>query len=153
MRWTISMLEAKVPPPLLVILLAGIVWLSPRAQAPAGVLPAVGVALIVAGLGINAFSKVPYRRAGTSVSPIRPDSATALITSGPYRFSRNPMYLGYALALLGWAVWLAQPMGLLAFAGFIAYITRFQIMPEERYLSSLFPTQYAAYSREVRRWI
>ena len=62
------------------------------------------------------------------------------------------MYLGYALALLGWAFCLVQPWGLLAVAFFMAYINRFQILPEERYLSCRFPTQYAAYRRAVRRW-
>jgi protein-S-isoprenylcysteine O-methyltransferase Ste14 len=62
------------------------------------------------------------------------------------------MYLGYAVALLGWSALLAQPLGLLAVAFFVAYITRFQILPEERHLSSRFPAQYAAYSRAVRRW-
>jgi protein-S-isoprenylcysteine O-methyltransferase Ste14 len=104
------------------------------------------------GLGINAWPKVLFRRAGTSVSPVRPALASALVTQGPYRFSRNLMYLGYAVALLGWSIYLAQPWGLLVVAFFMAYITRFQILPEERHLSSRFPAQYAAYSRAVRRW-
>jgi protein-S-isoprenylcysteine O-methyltransferase Ste14 len=147
-----SALEAKVPPSVLVALLAGIVWFLPRTHAQSVALSCIGATLIVAGLGINAWPKVLFRRAGTSVSPVQPALATALVTHGPYRFSRNPMYLGYALALLGWVSWLAQPWGLLAVAIFVAYITRFQILPEERHLSSRFPAQYAAYSRAVRRW-
>ena len=147
-----SALETKVPPPVLVVLLAGVTWLLPRSDEPVVLLSAAGLALIVAGLAINAWPKVLFHRAGTSVSPIRPTSAVALVTSGPYRFSRNPMYLGYALGLLGWSAWLAQPFGPLTVIFFVAYITRFQIVPEERCLSSRFPAEYAAYRRAVRRW-
>ncbi len=140
------------PPPVLVALLAGIVWVLPRNHAPSVVLSCIGAALVAAGLGINAWPKVLFRRAGTSVSPVQPALASVLVTQGPYRFSRNPMYLGYALALLGWSTCLAQPWGLLTVASFVAYITHFQILPEERHLSSRFPAQYAAYSRAVRRW-
>lgn len=152
MRGAMSALEAKVPPPVLVALLAGAIWFLPRAFEPSPLLSAAGIAFVVTGLGINAWPKFLFRRARTSVSPVRPALASALVTHGPYRFSRNPMYLGYAVALLGWSVWLAQPWGLLGVAFFVAYITRFQILPEERHLSSRFPAQYAAYSRAVRRW-
>ena len=148
-----SVIEKKVPPPVLVGVLAVITWLLPRAAEPSSLLSAVGIALLVAGLGINAWPKVLFRRVGTSVSPVQPELASALIIHGPYRFSRNPMYLGYALALLGLSAWLAQPWGLLAVVFFVAYITRFQILPEERYLFSRFPMQYAIYCKAVRRWV
>lgn len=152
MRGAMSALEAKVPPPVLVALLAAAIWFSPRAYEPSSPLSFAGIALVVAGLGLNAWPKALFRRVGTSVSPVQPALASALVTHGPYRFTRNPMYLGYAVALLGLSFWLARPCGLLAVAFFVAYITRFQILPEERHLSSRFPAQYAAYSRAVRRW-
>lgn len=147
-----SALEAKVPPPFLLGMLGALTWLCPRTLEPSAVLSSAGVALLAVGLGINAWPKLLFRRAGTSVNPIQLTLSSALITDGPYRFSRNPMYLGYALALLGWSAWLTQPWGLLAVVFFVAYITRLQILPEERHLSSRFPAQYAVYSREVRRW-
>ena len=147
-----SALEAKVPPALLTALFAAAIWFLPRTLEPCAAPSFTGGAFVAAGLGMNAWPKLLFRRADTSVSPIRPALASALVTDGPYRFSRNPMYLGYAIALLGWSTGLAQPWGLLAVAFFVAYITRFQILPEERYLSSRFPAQYAAYSRAVRRW-
>lgn len=153
MRGAMSALEAKIPPPLLLAMLAAAIWFLPRSFEASAALSSTGVALIAAGLGINSWPKVLFRRAGTSVSPVRPALASALVTDGPYRFSRNPMYLGYALTLLGWSTWLVQPWGLLAISFFVAYITRFQIQPEERHLSSRFPAQYAAYSRAVRRWV
>lgn len=152
MRGAMTELEVKIPPPVLVALLAGTVWFLPRHDVPSVVLSCIGVALIVAGLGMNVWPKVLFRRAGTSVNPVNPALASTLVTNGPYRFSRNPMYLGYALVLLGWSFFLVQPWGLLAVAFFMAYINWFQILPEERYLSSRFPEQYAAYCRAVRRW-
>ncbi|HEX4854249.1 isoprenylcysteine carboxylmethyltransferase family protein [Arenimonas sp.] len=147
-----SALEGKVPPPVLVVLAAATIWLLPRAFEPPGILSQAGLALVVAGLAINGWPKVLFRRAGTSVRPVRPSLASVLVMHGPYRFSRNPMYLGYAVALLGWSAWLAQPWGLVVVAFFVAYITRFQVIPEERHLSCRFRAQYAAYRRAVRRW-
>jgi protein-S-isoprenylcysteine O-methyltransferase Ste14 len=153
MRVAMSALETKVPPPVLVVLLAVVVWFMPRHYGSSVVLLCMGVVLIVAGFGINAWPKVMFRRVGTTVSPVKPTLASTLVTNGPYRISRNPMYLGYALALLGWSFCLVQPCGLLAVAFFMAYINRFQILPEERYLSCRFPAQYAAYRSVVRRWV
>ena len=153
MSRAVSAIEKKVPPPVLVGVLAVIIWVLPRATDPSSLLSPVGVALLVAGLGINAWPKELFRRVGTSVNPVQPELTSALIIHGPYRFTRNPMYLGYALALLGLSAWLAQPWGLLVVVFFVAYITRFQILPEERHLSSRFPTQYAVYCRAVRRWV
>jgi len=73
--------------------------------------------------------------------------------SGIYRVTRNPMYLGMLLVLVGWAVFLANGLAVIAIALFPAYITRFQIKPEERALTALFGEQYASYSSRVRRWI
>ena len=76
-----------------------------------------------------------------------------MVTSGVFRLSRNPTYLGMEIVLLGWAVVLASPVAALVSALFIAYITRFQIRPEERVLSVSFGQDYRDYSRRVRRWI
>jgi protein-S-isoprenylcysteine O-methyltransferase Ste14 len=75
------------------------------------------------------------------------------VATGVYSFTRNPMYLGMASILLAWAVLLASPWALLGPALFVAYITRFQIVPEERVLAKLFGESFAAYTRRVRRWI
>lgn len=147
-----SAMEAKVPPPLLLVALATLLWFLPGSGASAGQVVA-GLPLIVLGLSLNALPKVSFRRAGTTVNPLQPERSSTLITSGLYRYSRNPMYLGYALALTGWVVCLGQPWGV-AFVGlFVGYLTRFQILPEERQLTSMFPDEYRVYSAAVRRWI
>ncbi|WP_313458779.1 isoprenylcysteine carboxylmethyltransferase family protein [Stenotrophomonas sp.] len=148
----ISVLETKVPPPLLLLALAAIVWFLPGTASSVGRL-AFGLPVIVLGLSLNALPKLLFRRAGTTVNPLRPEQSSALITSGLYRYSRNPMYLGYAVALTGWVISLGKPLGLLAVGFFVGYVTRLQIMPEERQLAAIFPGEYALYSATVRRWI
>jgi len=86
-------------------------------------------------------------------SPLEPEAATSLVTGGIYRYTRNPMYVGFAALLLGWAVYLAVPWVLLGPVAFILFITRFQIIPEERALSSKFGRQYGEYQERVRRWL
>lgn len=73
--------------------------------------------------------------------------------AGPYRFTRNPMYLGMVLILLAWCLWLGNAAALLALAAFVGYITRFQIVPEERALAGRFGAAYEDYRRRVRRWV
>jgi protein-S-isoprenylcysteine O-methyltransferase Ste14 len=75
------------------------------------------------------------------------------VTHGLYRISRNPMYVGSVLLLLGWAVYLSALLPFAGIAVFVAYITRFQIRPEERVLAALFGEAYANYAARVRRWL
>lgn len=147
----LSALETKVPPPLLLVALATIAGFLPGSSVSVGQL-VFGLPLVVLGLSLNALPKVSFRRAGTTVSPLRPEQSSALVTSGLYRYSRNPMYLGYAVALIGWVICLGQPLGLFVVGLFLGYLTRFQIAPEERQLAAMFPDEYAVYSSAVRRW-
>jgi protein-S-isoprenylcysteine O-methyltransferase Ste14 len=109
-------------------------------------LGALGVAAAIGGV-------ISFRRARTTVNPLKPESSAALVSSGVYAFTRNPMYLGMALALLAWAVYLSSIWSLSGPVLFALYITRFQILPEERVLEGLFGTAFAAYRQRVRRWL
>jgi len=150
-------LQLKVPPDLVWIVAATLMWLASRwapgiaVETPirialAGLLVGGGVALIVA-------ARVALNRAQTTWHPSRPDRATQLVTGGPFRYSRNPTYLGMLLVLLGWAVLLASPLALVPAGLFVAYLNRFQIRPEERALSALFGHEYDVYAGRVRRWL
>lgn len=75
------------------------------------------------------------------------------MVGGVYRATRNPMYVGLALLLLAWTVYLGAPLALLGVAAFVAYITRFQIVPEERVLAQKFGPEFGAYRSRVRRWL
>jgi protein-S-isoprenylcysteine O-methyltransferase Ste14 len=111
----------------------------------------LGAALIVAGMVLAAVAFGAFRRAGTSVIPF--EHSTTLVTSGVYRFTRNPMYLGLALVLAGTA-WLLGTLG--AFVPlplFVWIIERGYIRGEERLLAETFGNEYLRYKREVRRWL
>ena len=109
-------------------------------------LPLIGALIAVSGI-------ISFRVAKTTVNPLKPEKASSLIISGPYKHTRNPMYVGIVFALLGWAVFLSN---FAAFAGiplFVVYMNRFQIEPEERALDQLFPHEFPAYRAKVRRWL
>jgi len=76
-----------------------------------------------------------------------------LVVVGFYRYVRNPMYVGFALMLVGWAVHIAVSFVLVGPVVFILFITRFQIIPEERVLTSKFGGEYRKYQERVRRWL
>jgi protein-S-isoprenylcysteine O-methyltransferase Ste14 len=150
-------LELKIPPPLVALLLgAPMAWAA--LHGPALALPTAwrwGLVCLLVGVGgsFDLAGLLAFRRQRTTVNPLRPENTAALVTSGVYRITRNPMYLGLALLLLAWAVWLDAWLALLGPAVFVAYITRFQIRPEERVLATRFGHDFNDYTRRVRRWL
>lgn len=151
MHW----LELKLPPPLLALLLALLMWLAPMWVAP---LPwawriALAAALLGLGLAIGLVAVAACWRARTTIHPNHPMRTTALVTWGVFRVSRNPMYLCQLLCLLAWAAYLSNPLALALAPLFVLYLNRFQIAPEERALAALFGARYSAYKSAVRRWL
>jgi protein-S-isoprenylcysteine O-methyltransferase Ste14 len=149
-------LELRIPPVIVVLAVAICMWVLAR------VLPALDlnrpVRLLVAstvaaaGFAIAIAGVVSFRRAKTTVNPLNP-GASELVSTGVYAFTRNPMYLGMALVLLGWAIYLSSVASLAGPLAFVAYITRYQIIPEERVLAGLFGDRFAEYRARVRRWL
>ena len=115
----------------------------------------VAAALLLAGAGaaVALAGVAEFRRAGTTVNPLQPERASALVASGIFRWTRNPMYLGLALALLGWAAYLAHPLAALGVPAFVVWMNRAQIPREERALEALFGEDFARYRSQVRRWL
>ena len=150
-------LELKVPPPAVALVTAVLMWLVSRATAalafefPAGNILAIGLA--AAGIIIAVAGVVTFRRARTTLNPTKPESSSSLVSWGIYRITRNPMYLGLLLELTGWAIFLSNWLAFVFLPVFIVYINRFQIVPEERVLTSLFGREFVAYQSRVRRWI
>lgn len=150
-------LEHRIPPPIVGALVAAAMW-SVSAVGPVFDWPAVpkyaaAGLLAAAGIAFDVMGLLAFRAARTTFNPLRPERASALVTGGAYRVTRNPMYVGLALLLTAWAIWLSA---LLPFAGpvvLVAYLTRFQIEPEERVLHALFGDDYRAYAARVRRWL
>ena len=150
-------LELKVPPPAVALVVAlAMGWVS-RYGVLEGVPLAwrVGAALAVAAVGacFDVAGIIAFRRAKTTVNPMKPEKSAALVVSGVYRITRNPMYVGMVFILLAWAVYLASPRALFGPLAFAAYITRFQIKPEERVLAARFGAEFSSYQARVRRWL
>lgn len=149
-------LQPRIPPPLVTLAAALVMWLVAWAVPSMRLaihLPMLAVAIAVAGLIVVLAGVAQFRRASTTVNPLNPAAASSLVVTGVYRFTRNPMYLGFASILLAWAIFLSNPLCLLVLPAFVAYMNRFQIMPEERALRALFPGDFEAYRSLVRRWL
>src|SRR5947207_14744461 len=136
-----SVLELKVPPPIVALVLALLMWLTPAVAGlvqtpyPARVLCAV--VLVCAGQGISIAGMVAFRRAKTTVNPVKASLASSLVIRGVYRYTRNPMYVGLLLTLLAWAVFLANPLAVLWVVVYVLYITPVEVMPRDSVLASL----------------
>ena len=153
-----GILENRIPPPLVATLFGLLMWLAAH-YLPGAVGLAIewraGLALVVLLIGaiICLAGVLSFRYARTTVNPLKPETASALVCSGIYRYTRNPMYLGFAIVLLAWSIFLAWPPALLGVLGFVLYMNRFQIIPEERALTTLFKVDFLAYQAKVRRWL
>ncbi|MDO1559221.1 isoprenylcysteine carboxylmethyltransferase family protein [Brevundimonas sp. 2R-24] len=145
------------PPPLIfaAFLLAG--WTIDRLLGSLGlpietpVRNGAAVGLIVLGLLLEMWAGGFFRRAGTNVIPYKP--ATVLVTDGPYRFSRNPMYVGFTITYLGLAIGLGSRWALLLLPVCLLVMTWGVILREERYLEGKFGQAYLDYRGRVRRWL
>jgi protein-S-isoprenylcysteine O-methyltransferase Ste14 len=150
-------LELKIPPPLVGALVAVSMWVI-ATQAP--VLPltetvrltvAGGLALL--GFAFDATGILAFLRAKTTVNPMQPQKSATLVTTGIYRLTRNPMYVGMLCLLCAWGVFLGSAWVAIGPVAFVLYINLFQIAPEERMLAVLFGADYADYTARVRRWL
>ena len=154
-------LELKVPPPVVGLLMAALMWwLSNQAVLPNATLETprvmrIASALVIALIGgaFDLAGLMAFRRSKTTVNPLKPEKTAVLVADGIYRVTRNPMYVGMLLLLVAWAVFLASPWALAGPLLFFAWIDRFQIAPEERVLERKFGTAFDAYRRRVRRWL
>ena len=150
-------MELRIPPLAIVILVAFLMWVAgvyapgfdvqiPFQSIAVGVFGLLGV--IACTLGI-----VEFRRAKTTVNPTKPESSSSLVTSGIYKHTRNPMYLGFLFILAGAAIAAANLLSFLLLPAFVLYLNRYQIKPEERALAGIFGDEFTRYCSHVRRWI
>lgn len=150
-------LELKIPPVVVWLALAGIQFgvarLAPGLSFTMPGRTPIALALAALGLGVALAGVAAFRRQGTTVNPLDPNASSSIVTSGVYRFSRNPMYLGFLLVLAGWAAYLSNAGAAALLAAFVAYMNAFQIKPEERALLAKFGSEFRQYMSRVRRWI
>lgn len=150
-------LELKIPPAVLFLISAGLMWgVSIKIPTITWKVPGnrwIGLTLFIIGVGIGLAAVAQFRLAKTTVDPHHPEKTTSIVNAGIYKLSRNPMYLGLLLGLMGWAVYLSNLLNIFLLVGFVIYMNRFQIIPEERTMTKKFGEEFAEYKKSVRRWI
>ncbi|MCF6301742.1 MAG: isoprenylcysteine carboxylmethyltransferase family protein [Devosiaceae bacterium] len=150
-------LETKIVPPLVMAVFAALMWGVAQVTSPFS-LPGelssiIAKIFLFGGLAILFVAALYFFKAKTTLNPMNPKNSSALITTGLYAFSRNPIYVADILFLLSWGFFLSNIFSLLLVLGFAPYLSRFQIKPEEEALEQLFGNDYIAYKSKVRRWI
>lgn len=152
-----TFLELKVPPVLQVAIIGiamyGVSKIMPSLQFSFSGSTALAVGLGAIGLSSGIMGVAQFKKAQTTPNPQALEKVSSLVTSGIYRYSRNPMYLGLVLILLGWALYLSHLLAFMLLPVFVLYITRFQIQPEEKVMMQKFGNDYQAYLTRVRRWL
>ena len=113
----------------------------------------ISLFLLILGLAIFLSAIKSFRRQKTTVNPLKPKQASSLVTSGIFKFSRNPMYLGMLIVLLSISFKFNLVGGIVISLFFYLFITRFQILPEEEAMNELFGDEFIEYSNRTRRWI
>lgn len=148
-------LENKIPPAVVwlvcALIMKSIAYVLPFVALPH--LPIAAVVMALIGIGAGIAGVWSFYKAGTTINPLEPSEATHFVSEGIYKLSRNPMYVGLACCLVSWAIWLSYLLPWLGVLLFIAYMTRFQIIPEERVLRQKFGDEYQNYCLKVRRWL
>ena len=150
-------LENRIPPPVLAALVAAAMYAGSLVSEKPVIDSLLrwslcALTLLIAGLfGSTAFRT--FGKANTTIDPVKIERASALVTWGIYRYTRNPMYVALSPILCAWCVWLLSPVLMLGPVFFAVFINRFQILPEERLLASKFGEDYENYKRSVRRWL
>jgi protein-S-isoprenylcysteine O-methyltransferase Ste14 len=147
-------LALRVPPVVVVLIVSTTMVAAASLTGPT--LPTsttAAVAFAALGFAIALAGVVTFKRHRTTVDPRFPDKTSTLVTRGVYRLSRNPMYLGFLLCLVGLAVQLGSVVAWALLPLFVVYMNRFQIGPEEVVLQAAFGDAFTTYRRQVRRWL
>lgn len=144
----------RIPPPAIALGAATAQRVLTPDAPPSSAARKVGAAAVAAGaVGLVTTAQLRFRQAGTTIDPVHPDRASALVTSGPYGITRNPMYVGLAGVLLAHAVLRGSWRALPSVAAFVAVIDRWQVPAEEAAMSARFGTDYEEFRARVPRWI
>ena len=153
MKW----LELKIPPVAVCTVVGLAIWALASVPPYVEILDqnrrVVVLVLLFIGGYFGTAGVYAFRKAGTTVHPMDPEKASALVSVGVYGLSRNPMYLGLLFGLVAWALYLSSLWGIISCVFFVAYMNRFQIIPEERAMGELFGEEFDVYRKSVRRWL
>jgi protein-S-isoprenylcysteine O-methyltransferase Ste14 len=151
------MLKTKIPPPIYMLLFAGMMWLLDQHLPLFDYLDdpwnKLGLIFIGVALLLDFWSLFLFYLAKTSPNPMNLSKASHLVTNGLYKYSRNPMYLGLLVMLIGWDLYLGSLSPLFLLPLFVWILTKQQIIPEEIIMIDKFKQEYLDYKQRVRRWI
>ena len=145
----------KIPPPLVTLFFGCCVYFSKDFFLTINIqaLTLLSYVLFLFGFGVLFIAARSFKQHNTTINPIKIEAASYLVTSGIFNYSRNPMYLGMVLILLGLTLKFNLIGGLIFTALFILFITNFQIKPEERAMQKMFGEEFLSYKNKVRRWL
>tara|TARA_X000000950_G_scaffold153690_2_gene188730 strand:- start:4662 stop:5108 length:447 start_codon:yes stop_codon:yes gene_type:complete len=148
-------MKTKIPPPILALVMIVLIYLSSFfiESTKFNYQGSLSVLVLILGLACAIPSFKLFARYKTTISPLKPSDATALVTEGMYRYSRNPMYLGLLLLTIASTIWFGTWFGIIVNILFIFLINFLQIIPEEEALLEIFGEEYEEYKKNVRRWI
>lgn len=151
------MFKNKIPPPVIMLFFIGLAWLFQR------YIPIIEftfpfklyacIAIFLLGTFLAAHSVFGFLRAKTTINPFALKETNSLVTSGLYRYTRNPMYLGMALIIASAVLFFGALSGIFPLIFFVVALNRLQIMPEEKVLEGIFGAEYATFKSRVRRWV
>ena len=148
-------METKIPPPIVTLVFGLSIYFSREIFQEVEIQHSfyIGALLLLLGFVILISAVRLFRKDKTTVNPFSPEQATKLVTNGIFKYSRNPMYLGMAFILSSMAVFFNLIGGVILIVLFCFYVTKFQIIPEERAMTNLFPQDFPKYMQVTRRWI
>ena len=148
-------MKTKIPPPILALIMIALIYISSLfiETTTFNYQGLLSILFLILGLACAIPSFKLFARYKTTISPLKPSDATALVTEGMYRYSRNPMYLGLLLITIASTIWFGTWLGIIINIVFIFLINFLQIIPEEEALLEIFGEEYEEYKKNVRRWI
>jgi protein-S-isoprenylcysteine O-methyltransferase Ste14 len=153
----IETLKLKIPPPAYALIIGFLMWslnkYFPVVHFISSPWNKIGLVLIALAFTMDLSSLFLFFKKHTTPSPFTPDNASALVTTGLYKMTRNPMYVGLLIILAGYGVWLGSLMPFVLLPVFYGLITHMQIKPEEAILEKKFGQEYLDYKSRVRRWL
>ena len=148
-------MKTKIPPPIVTLVSALLIFFS-RELFPNYVFEyqsMLSIAIFISGLMILFSAVSLFKEKETTVNPMSPEKASSLVVDGVFKYTRNPMYLGMSVVLLSISIQFNLIGGLLIVSLFVAYITAFQIIPEEAKLNKIFGEKFIEYKKKTRMWL
>ena len=147
-------METKIHPPIVTLIFIFLIGFSNRLIEPFSFeyQTPLGVMIVICGLSVLISAARVFKQLETTINPMQPSQASKLAIIGPFKYTRNPMYLGMSIMLIGFGLIFGAKLTVCLVVMFVLYITVFQIIPEERAMQEKF-TDWKDYCSKVRRWL